>query len=128
MRRVRQRGTKPEMIVRRATHAMGFRHRLHRRDLPGSPDLVFPRLRKAIFVHGCFWHSHAGCKLATIPKSNADYWTPKLADNRARDARVVAALEAAGWTVFVVWQCETRDPGEMAERLKEFLICSYIRT
>ncbi|HUZ13938.1 MAG TPA: very short patch repair endonuclease [Caulobacteraceae bacterium] len=124
MRRVRQAGTEPELIVRRALRALGYRYRLHRRDLPGSPDIVLPSRRKVIFVHGCFWHAHAGCRRATTPKSNADYWVAKLAENRERDARARAALEAAGWTVGVVWECETSDPRRMTGRLDEFFLCS----
>jgi DNA mismatch endonuclease (patch repair protein) len=121
MARVRQRDTKPEMSVRRAAHALGFRFRLQRRDLPGRPDLVFPRLRKALFVHGCFWHSHPSCKAATIPKTRTEYWNAKLADNRSRDRRVEAALKATGWEVGVVWECETRNRVALDRWLLEFL-------
>jgi DNA mismatch endonuclease (patch repair protein) len=124
MRRVRQAGTKPEMVVRRCLHSMGYRFRLHRRDLPGSPDIVFPQRRKVVFVHGCFWHRHPGCRRATTPKANAGYWLPKLAENQARDASVIAALGALGWDVHVVWECETLQPSKMAAELDEFLICS----
>src|SRR6185312_6802771 len=106
MRRVRQAGTKPELQVRRLLHAMGFRYRLQRRDLPGRPDIVLPSRRAAIFVHGCFWHRHEGCSRATTPKSNVEYWQAKFADNEARDSRVVRALEADGWRIRIVWQCE----------------------
>lgn len=111
MAQVRARDTAPEMTVRRLAHALGYRFRLHRRDLPGKPDLVFPRWRLAMFVHGCFWHSHqdARCADARKPKSNRDYWLPKLEGNRARDARNAAALERLGWRVAVVWECESRD-------------------
>ena len=105
MARIRAEHTKPELRVRRAAHALGFRFRLHRRDLPGSPDLVFPRLRLAIFVHGCFWHQHPGCRRAVLPASRQDYWLPKLARNRARDAAARAALEAEGWRVVELWEC-----------------------
>jgi DNA mismatch endonuclease, patch repair protein len=124
MRRVRQAGTKPELWVRRLLHAMGFSYRLHRRDLPGRPDIVLPSRRAAIFVHGCFWHRHQGCSRATTPKTNTEYWLPKFADNAARDSRVVSALEAAGWRVRVVWQCETDRQEELADSLREFLLCS----
>jgi DNA mismatch endonuclease (patch repair protein) len=124
MRRVRQAGTKPELAVRRSLHAMGFRYRLHRRDLPGRPDIVLPARRVAIFVHGCFWHRHQGCTRTTTPKTNAEYWLAKFAENQARDARVIAALEAAGWRVRVVWQCETDHPERLANSLREFLLCS----
>ena len=121
MARVRQRDTKPEIAVRRAAHAMGFRFRLQRRDLPGTPDLVFPRLKKALFVHGCFWHSHPGCKWATVPKTRTDYWDAKLAANRERDSRVERAVAELGWEVGVVWECDTRNPSLLVLRLREFL-------
>lgn len=121
MARVRQRDTKPEIAVRRAAHTMGFRFRLQRRDLPGRPDLVFPRLRKALFVHGCFWHSHPGCKWATVPKTRTEYWDAKLAANRERDARVEHEVAELGWDVGIVWECETRDADLLESRLREFL-------
>jgi DNA mismatch endonuclease (patch repair protein) len=124
MRRVRQKGTKPELVVRQSLHAMGFRYRLHRRDLPGRPDIVLPSRRVAIFVHGCFWHRHPGCVRTTTPKTNAQYWLPKFAENEARDARVNAALGASGWRVRLVWECETAQPERLANSLREFLICS----
>jgi DNA mismatch endonuclease (patch repair protein) len=108
MRRVPSRGSAPEMRVRRAVHAAGFRYRLHRKGLPGSPDLVFPRFRVAVFVHGCFWHWH-GCKRSRMPEANRAYWEAKIARNVARDARNAAALDAAGWTVRVVWECGIDD-------------------
>jgi DNA mismatch endonuclease, patch repair protein len=106
---VRSRDTKPEMRVRRALHAAGLRYRLHDRRLPGSPDLVFPSRRVALFVHGCFWHRHAGCSAARLPKSRLEFWEPKLEGNVSRDQRQREALEATGWTVLVVWECETKD-------------------
>lgn len=107
MSRVRGRDTGPEMVVRRLVHGMGYRYRLHRRDLPGMPDIVFPRRKKAIFVHGCFWHRHPdpGCKLARLPKSRLEFWAPKLEGNRRRDERNQAALRELGWGVLVVWEC-----------------------
>ena len=110
MARVRSKNTKPEMLVRRALHRAGLRYRLHDRRLPGSPDLVFPAKRVALFVHGCFWHRHddPSCKLARLPKSRNEFWTPKLEGNRLRDLRHVAELEAAGWKVLVIWECELR--------------------
>jgi DNA mismatch endonuclease (patch repair protein) len=117
MRRVRQRGTTPEMIVRRRLHAMGFRYGLHRRDLPGRPDIVLARHRAAVFVH-------AGCGLATVPKSRTQYWDGKLEENRRRDARALEALEGAGWRVLVVWECETRSPRTLEEKLTRFFLCS----
>lgn len=123
MSRVGQKDTKPEMIVRRLIHAMGYRYRLHRRTLPGSPDLVFPSKRKVVFVHGCFWHSHADqhCKLSLPPKSRVDYWGPKLARNKERDAENEEKLRLAGWDVLVVWECQLRDRERLASRLVDFL-------
>ena len=110
MSRIRKTNTKPEMIVRRLAHGMGFRFRVHRRDLPGTPDLVFPVLRKIIFVHGCFWHQH-DCRLgAKQPTANLGYWLPKLARNVERDHQSRAVLAEAGWDVSVIWECQTRAP------------------
>lgn len=110
MARVRGKDTKPEMVVRRAMHAAGLRYRLHDRRLPGTPDLIFPGRRVALFVHGCFWHRHddPSCKLARLPKSRLDFWETKLEGNRLRDQRNVAQLEAAGWKVIVTWECELK--------------------
>jgi DNA mismatch endonuclease (patch repair protein) len=108
MGRVAQKGSAPEMVVRRALHRAGLRFRLHRRDLPGTPDLVLPRWRAVVFVHGCFWHRHPGCPAASMPATRAFFWAEKFAANVARDRRVQAALKAAGWNVHVVWECETR--------------------
>jgi DNA mismatch endonuclease (patch repair protein) len=109
MRRVRRIDTKPEMVVRRRLHALGYRFRLHDKRLPSSPDIVLPGMRAIILVHGCFWHRHHGCRLATTPKSRVAFWSAKFAANEARDARDQATLRAAGWTVHVVWECETRN-------------------
>ncbi len=111
---VRARDTKPEMRVRKALHAAGLRYRLHDRRLPGAPDLVFPSRRVALFVHGCFWHQHPGCAAARMPKSRLDFWEPKLTGNVARDARQCAELEAMGWTVKIIWECETRSAVALA--------------
>lgn len=111
----------PELVVRRLAHALGFRFRLHRRDLPGSPDLVFPRRRKVIFVHGCFWHRHEGCRLAADPKTRPDFWSRKFAANVARDRAAQEALEMAGWKVMIIWECETRSLEGLADRLVGFL-------
>lgn len=110
MSRIRGRDTKPEMRVRRALHAAGLRYRLHAKDLPGKPDLVFRGRRIALFVHGCFWHQHPdpNCKLSRMPKSKLDFWRPKLEGNRLRDEKNRSALEAEGWTVVEVWECETK--------------------
>lgn len=123
MARVRPRDSKPEMLVRRLVHAMGFRYRLHDRRLPGAPDLVFRSRRKAIFVHGCFWHRHPDpdCKLARMPKSRLDFWSPKLQGNRERDLRQEAELKALGWDFLVVWECELRGADDLRVKLTEFL-------
>lgn len=118
---VRTKGTEPELAVRRWLHARGYRYTLHVRDLPGSPDLVFPSRRKSIFVHGCFWHRHQGCKMATLPKTRPEFWIPKLEANVARDAMKCRALADAGWGALVVWQCELRDLEAVGRRIMEFL-------
>ena len=118
MSRIRGKDTGPEMAVRRLVHGMGYRYRLHRRSLPGAPDLVFPARQKVIFVHGCFWHKHAKC--FRLPKSRIDYWGPKLEANRKRDIRSRRKLRSMGWEVLVIWECEIqRDV--LAERIAEFL-------
>lgn len=108
------------MLVRRLAHALGHRFRLHKRDLPGRPDLVFPRARKVIFVHGCYWHGH-GCPKGQLPKSRVEYWGPKIARNRQRDAEAVDKLEQEGWSVMTIWQCEAVQPQKLLEILKNFL-------
>ncbi len=105
---IRGKDTKPEMLVRRFLHAHGYRYRLHRKDLPGKPDIVLPRLRVCIFVHGCFWHHHPGCRFAVLPKSRPEFWETKLLANAVRDQRVLKSLNEAGWRTFVVWECELR--------------------
>lgn len=115
MATVSSQGSGPEMLVRRAAHKLGLRFRIHRRDLPGRPDLVFSRSKIAVFVHGCYWHRHVGCKKATTPKSNVDFWTNKFISNVERDQRAEASLRELGWTVRIVWQCELPDM-EAAER------------
>ena len=120
MSRVRSKGTSPEMLVRRLLHSRGYRFRLHRRDLPGKPDLVFAGRRKAIFVHGCFWHAHA-CPAGRAPKSRLDYWTPKLRRNVERDEAATQSLVNLGWDVLTVWQCETKDIDALKARLVRFL-------
>jgi len=121
MRQVKSRDTRPEMRVRRMLHAMGCRYRLHRRDLPGAPDIVMPGRRRIIFVHGCFWHGH-DCKAGRKrPATHRDYWDAKLQRNRLRDAENLAKLEAMGWRVLIVWECETRDAEALASRLGDFL-------
>lgn len=121
MAAVRGKNTKPELFVRGLVHALGFRFRLHRTDLPGTPDLVLPRLRCVIFVHGCFWHRHPGCSATTTPKDNAEYWATKFKRNVERDRAAVEALRAKGWAVAVVWECQTRDATQLRENLQQFL-------
>jgi DNA mismatch endonuclease (patch repair protein) len=121
MSRIRGKDTKPELVVRRLAHALGYRYRLHRKDLPGRPDLVFPGRRKVVFVHGCFWHRHPGCRKASTPSTRREFWETKFAQNVERDARKEAELRAAGWEVLVIWECETRDSAAVAKRLREFL-------
>ena len=117
MANIRGRDTTPELAVRRIAHRMGLRFRLYRNDLPGRPDLVFPKHRLAVFVHGCFWHRHEGCRHASTPKSRIAFWTEKFTANVVRDARQEAALRALGWRVLVVWQCESRDEATVERRL-----------
>ncbi len=118
---VQSRNTLPERIVRRLVHAMGYRYRLHRRDLPGTPDLVFPGRRKVIFVHGCFWHRHANCALARLPKTRVDFWLPKLAANAERDARNARALRRLGWGILTIWECQLGNEGKLRKRIRRFL-------
>lgn len=121
MRAVRDRDTKPELLVRSLAHKLGFRFRLHRKDLPGKPDLVFVARRKVIFVHGCFWHGHR-CKAGQRrPKSNQEYWAQKVLRTRARDKSHVRTLRKAGWQVFVIWECQLRDSDSVTQRLLRFL-------
>lgn len=114
---IRGKNTKPEILVRKYLHGRGLRFRLHVKELPGKPDLVFPRYRTVVFVHGCFWHHHAGCKYATTPSNRADFWKNKLSENVARDQYQVAALNGIGWRVLVVWECELRDIAKRLESL-----------
>jgi DNA mismatch endonuclease (patch repair protein) len=125
MRRIRSKGMKPEMLVRSLVHGLGYRYRLHRSDIPGKPDLVFGSRRKVIFVHGCFWHGHTDPNCVDgrrKPKSNLDYWLPKLERNQERDITNEAELMRLGWSIMVVWECETRDTVRLADRLRLFLI------
>ncbi len=118
---VRSKDMKPEMAVRRIAHAMGYRYRLHRKDLPRRPDLVFPARSKVIFVHGCFWHQHSPCKNVREPKSNRDYWLPKLRRNVERDVENQERLSEIGWRALVLWECEVRSRNDTAHRIREFL-------
>jgi DNA mismatch endonuclease (patch repair protein) len=120
MQQVKGKDTLPEKTVRSLLHRMGYRFRLHRRDLPGTPDIVLPGWRVALFVHGCYWHGH-GCRIGKLPKSRLDYWGPKIDANRARDRRKETALAAIGWRVEVVWQCELADQKQLASRLRAIL-------
>lgn len=131
MSRIRSSNTSPELALRRALHALGFRFRLHRKDLPGKPDIVLPRYRAAVFVHGCFWHRHAGCKIATTPKSNTGFWVEKFDRNVARDNRSRILLEAQGWTVIIAWECELgsgRKSSETALRIAAEISDGAFRT
>lgn len=121
MRLVRGRDTRPEWLIRRLAHGMGCRYRLHRRDLPGCPDLVFPSRHKVIFVHGCFWHRHDGCRLARLPKSRLAFWRPKLEGNKARDARHLLDLAQLGWRSLVIWECELSNLDQVREAMRIFL-------
>jgi DNA mismatch endonuclease (patch repair protein) len=120
---IRGKDTKPELLVRRLVHSMGFRFSLRRNHIPGRPDILFPSRRKAIFVHGCFWHRHsaANCRLARLPKSKLDFWLPKLEANRLRDRRKQKELHAAGWTCLVVWECEIGHTERLRNKLTKFL-------
>lgn len=117
---IRSKGSKLERMVMGAAHRMGYRYRKHQRALPGTPDMVFPARRKAIFVHGCFWHGHR-CGLGRLPKSRVHFWTSKIAENRKRDRRASARLRGMGWRSLVVWECQTRDLDKVAARMKRFL-------
>ena len=121
MRAVKSTDTNPELIVRSLAHRMGFRFRLHRKDLPGKPDLVFPGMHKAIFVHGCFWHGHDCPRGARIPKTNRSYWVKKIAKNQKRDRANSKALTGRGWKIAVFWECELRDEKRLSRRLCRFL-------
>jgi DNA mismatch endonuclease (patch repair protein) len=121
MRRIRKFNSGPELVVRRLVHGLGFRYRLYKRNLPGTPDLTFPSLRKTIFVNGCFWHQHNGCRLARPPKTRLEYWLPKLARTTERDALSLSALSALGWSALVIWECETEQPVLLREKIEGFL-------
>lgn len=121
MSRIRSKDTRPEMAVRRLLHRLGYRFRIHARDLPGKPDIVFRRRRKAIQIHGCFWHRHTGCQDCSIPGTRQEYWLPKFEATIARDEKNIAALVALNWNVLVIWACETVDLADVESRLVEFL-------
>lgn len=122
MARIQGKNTKPELAVRRIAHGLGYRYRLHRRDLPGTPDLTFSQLKKIIFVHGCFWHQHGGCRYAYKPKSNTVFWEQKFSTNRKRDTDVLRKLHGLGWKTLVVWECETEKPKKLFSKINRFLM------
>jgi DNA mismatch endonuclease, patch repair protein len=119
MSRVRSFNTAPELKVRKLAHALGLRFRLARRDLPGTPDLVFPKHKLVVFVHGCFWHRHSGCSRATTPKSRVEFWTKKFEENVVRDGRNARALQERGWRVLILWECELKNQSQLRDRLRE---------
>lgn len=121
MRRITGKNTSPELAVRRILFGLGYRYRLHRSDLPGKPDIVFAGRHKLIFVHGCFWHAHS-CNIGHTPKTNNGYWTPKLKRNQERDARHLETLQAAGWKVLTIWECELKDTDSLKRNLLDFMV------
>jgi len=121
MSRIGGKDTAPELRVRRLLHALGYRFRLHRKDLPGKPDIVLPRHRKVILVHGCFWHSHPGCPRAALPATNVEFWRTKIGKNTARDQQVRQKLAELGWSVLVLWQCQLGDVESLTDNLQAFL-------
>ena len=121
MARVRSKNMRPELMVRKLVFALGYRYRLHGRDLPGCPDVVFRSRRKVIFVHGCFWHRHENCALARLPKSRLDFWKPKLEGNRERDEKIKRALYRRGWKVLTVWECQLKETRRLESRIRRFL-------
>jgi DNA mismatch endonuclease, patch repair protein len=121
MGRVRSKDTGPELAIRSLVHRLGYRYRLHRKALPGTPDLVFPKRRKLIFIHGCFWHRHESCVLARLPKSRPDFWLPKLEGNKTRDVRNMDLLVKMGWQVLTIWECELNDLSNVRIALTNFL-------
>lgn len=118
---IRNKDTQPELRVRKIAHSLGYRYRLHRRDLPGSPDLAFPRLKKVILVHGCYWHRHPDCRYAYSPKSNTKFWQDKFRRNQERDRQTLSNLRSEGWDALVIWECETRDAEKLQARIAEHL-------
>jgi DNA mismatch endonuclease (patch repair protein) len=125
MSRIKSRDTNPEKTVRSLLHNLGFRFRIHRKDLPGKPDIVLPRYKTVIFVHGCFWHRHKGCKYAYTPKSRIDFWQKKFAENQQRDKRAKQKLQKLGWRVVTVWECETKHMQILTRRIKRLLPDKY---
>ncbi len=123
MSKISSKNTSPELTVRKLVHSLGYRYRLHKTDLPGKPDLVFSKLRKVIFVHGCFWHHHLekSCIDSRIPRSNTGYWLPKLEGNVERDKQIIKLLKKEGWSVLVIWECETKVVAKLTARISKFL-------
>jgi DNA mismatch endonuclease (patch repair protein) len=121
MAAVHSKDTKPELVVRKIVYGLGYRYRLHSKKLPGKPDLVFAGKRKAIFVHGCFWHRHRGCRYATSPKTRIEFWQSKFQANVVRDKQTTEELKRLGWSVLTIWQCELKELKKLAERIDEFL-------
>jgi len=124
MRKIRGKDTSPERAVRRLIRALGFGYRLHGKELPGKPDLVLKGRKKVVFIHGCFWHQHPGCRIAHTPKSNLEYWVPKLEKTQMRDRRNLQELEAAGWQALTVWECEVKDISSLQVKFIKFLVPS----
>jgi len=122
MSKIKNSNTKPEMLVRSLLHKMGYRFRIHRTDLPGSPDIVLPKYKTVIFVHGCFWHRHAGCKLTTTPKTRINFWSKKFSDNISRDKKNIQALDETGWNVVVIWECETKSVNRLKSLISKSLM------
>lgn len=122
MSRIKSKNTKPEIKVRKIIYAMGYRYRLHVKQLPGSPDIVFVGRKKIIFINGCYWHGHVGCRYAKLPQSNIEFWVNKINKNKARDFENVAELESLGWKVTTIWQCEIRAPDLLFQKIKSFLL------
>ena len=121
MRRIRSKDTRPEIALRRLIHGLGYRFRLHRTNLPGKPDIVFPSRRKVIFVHGCFWHQHQGCREGRAPGSRLEYWGPKLRRNQERDAASQVSLKGQGWRCLTVWECELENATAVERKVRQFL-------
>ena len=121
MSRIKGRDTKPEKQIRSLLHRLGYRFRVHRQDLPGRPDIILPKYATVIFVHGCFWHRHRGCKYAYTPKSRIDFWKTKFSENISRDKRTLTALREIGWSALIVWECETKNEAKLSDQLRTFL-------
>lgn len=121
MQAIHSKNTVPELTVRKLLHSLGYRYRLHRKDLPGKPDLVFPSRKKVIFINGCFWHQHSDCKKSKLPKSNSNYWIPKLERNKQRDLITQANLASLGWSSIIIWECEIKDVANLLSKVIRFL-------